>query len=235
MHLPFAVVICEVIVVLCNAGVWPELFIVALIKSCALLVLRNWAVNIHLIVVKELCIGYFWWVLFFLNQHWWVSVTYKKIPKEHFFNWSKVDTQSHLNYNIVIPQVYTLCSAHYKSSYPLAPYKANTTTLFPMLGFLFPWLAHSITGSLCIPLPFTHLAQPPTPLPSGNHQLILCTYGSISTFLFVCSFVLCFNSTRSEIIWYWSFTIWLKSFSIIPSRSIHVVPNSKISCFFMAE
>ena len=34
-----------------------------------------------------------------------------------------------------------------------------------------------------------------------------------------------------EIIWYLSFSVWLISLSIIPSRSIHVVANGKISFF----
>jgi len=35
-----------------------------------------------------------------------------------------------------------------------------------------------------------------------------------------------------EIIWYLSFSVWLISFSIMPSRSLHVVVSCKISFFF---
>ena len=44
-------------------------------------------------------------------------------------------------------------------------------------------------------------------------------------------FRLFFIFHTNEIIWYLSFSIWLISLSTMPSKSIHVVINDKISCF----
>ena len=68
-------------------------------------------------------------------------------------------------YNIVIPQLSTLCHAHYKFSSHISPHSPTTKplTVFPMLYPSSPRLPHSVTGSRYLPLPFTH---PPNPLPS---------------------------------------------------------------------
>lgn len=68
MTLPFAVGFCEVVIPSCHAQVrlWAVCIIVTSTKSCSWLVLTRWAVvNVYLIVVGELSIDYFWWILFF--------------------------------------------------------------------------------------------------------------------------------------------------------------------------
>ena len=88
------------------------------------------------------------------------------------------------------------------------------TTLL-LLCFLFLWLIHSITGSLYLPLPFTHFAHPSTPNPSRNHQFVLCIYSSNSAFLFVSSFVF-YIPHISEIIWYLSLIVLIISITLYP-------------------
>ena len=39
----------------------------------------------------------------------------------------------------------------------------------------------------------------------------------------------------NDIMQYWSFSVWLISLNIMPSKSIHIATNSKISFYFMAE
>ena len=92
--------------------------------------------------------------------------------------------------------------------------------------------------SLIIPSPFSPI--PPTLLPLGNHQNVLCVYESVSVLLggqgaclFVCLFGwLVFRlHILSEIIQQFLF-LCLSSLSTIPSRSTHVVADGKISLFF---
>ena len=98
-----------------------------------------------------------------------------------------------------------------------------------LLCFLFPWLTHSITGDIYHPFPFTHFFQPMTTLPSGNHQFVLCIYSFDSAF---CSFLKI--PLISGIIQHLSFSVWLILLSVIPSRSIYIVSNGRISFFVMA-
>ena len=69
----------------------------------------------------------------------------------------------------------------------------------------------------------------PQPLPSGNHYCVLGIYVFIVSFLFI------YFPHMSEIIWHLIFSIWVIWLSIIPSRSIHVVSNGKISSFFISH
>ena len=66
--------------------------------------------------------------------------------------------------------------------------------------------------------------------PSGNHLFVLCIHDSFSVW-YVCSFFLAFLVSTYE----WNHTVfvfvWLISFSITPSRYIHVA-KGKISFFF---
>jgi len=73
--------------------------------------------------------------------------------------------------------------------------------------------------------PFTYFTYSP-PTASGNHQFVLCNYK-------LACFVL--DSRYEEIILYLPFSVWLISFNIMPSGFIHVITNSKVSLFFMAE
>ena len=75
----------------------------------------------------------------------------------------------------------------------------------------------------------SHLPHPSHPLPS------LPTSGTTNLFFVSmnpCEFFLVHHI--NETIWYLSFSIWLISPSIMPSRSIHVLANGKISFFLMA-
>ena len=80
--------------------------------------------------------------------------------------------------------------------------------------------------------PFHPLCLPPTPgLWQPICSLCLWDWGFC---LFLVLFLFLFPHV-SESIWYLSFSVWLISLSIMPSRSIHVVTNGKISFFLMAE
>ena len=78
---------------------------------------------------------------------------------------------------LVIWQVYTLCYVH-KCNYPLSRHIAITVslTVFLMQWLLFPWLMHSITGSLVSPSLHHPLCPTPYLLPSGNCQFVLRIY-----------------------------------------------------------
>ena len=66
-----------------------------------------------------------------------------------------------------------------------------------------------------------------SPSPSGNHQSVFCTYESVSIlFVHFCS--LDFTFKWNHMVQYLSFSVWLISRTIIPSRFIHVVANGKI-------
>lgn len=69
------------------------------------------------------------------------------------------------------------------------------------------------------PSPFSLIL--PAPLPSGNHQFSV----SMNLVLFWIPYI-------SEIIWCLSFSSWL---NFIPSRSIYVVKNGKISFFCISK
>ena len=87
---------------------------------------------------------------------------------------------------MVIQLFYTLYYyVRHKGSYHPSPYNADPIplALFPVLCLSSLWSIRSVPGSL--DPPFTHL-----PLPSDNHQFVLCIYGSISAFcLLPCLFL----------------------------------------------
>ena len=74
-------------------------------------------------------------------------------------------------------------------------------------------------------LPFIPCATPQPP-----YLLVTTKLLSLS----VCR-VLVYLPHVSEIIWCLSFSVWLISLHIIPSRSIHIVANRMVLSFFMAE
>ena len=96
------------------------------------------------------------------------------------------------------------------------------------------WLTYFVTGSLYLLISLTHFFHSPTSFLSGNHLFVLCIYDSVSVLL--CLFI-CFAFLDSIHKWkYMIFVfLWLISLSIIPSTSLYVVANDKISFFFMAE
>ena len=134
-----------------------------------------------------------------------------------------LDTQCHISFkcttvefNKFIPYLRSP-----QCSYHLFPYIAViiSLTLLFMLGLLFPWLIHSITGRLYLPLLIIHFAQSPTPLPSGNHRFVLCIFRSDSAFgffihlwvfFFVCLFLIFVLSSTDE----WNHTASVKTNTI---------------------
>lgn len=72
-------------------------------------------------------------------------------------------------------------------------------------------------------VPFDHLHSSPPPAPaSGDHQCVPC----------ICEFVIFKISRINEIIRYLSVFVWLISLSLVPSGSIYIVANGRISFFF---
>ena len=97
------------------------------------------------------------------------------------------------------------------------------------LTLYFTSLIYFITGnkfSSHLPLAITNLFQPPT--------YSLCLWACFSFFLFTLYDLIFKILHISEIIWYLSFSVWLISLSMIPSKSIHVVAGGKIF-LFMAQ
>ena len=97
-----------------------------------------------------------------------------------------------------------------------------------------PWLIYFLTRSLYLLIPFIHFANS-SPSTSGNHQPVLC----ICDFCFLCLFCFClfvclfsYIPCIGDITRCLSFSAWLISLLTMPPVSIHVVTNSKISCFF---
>lgn len=91
------------------------------------------------------------------------------------------------------------------------------------------WLTDFITDSQYLLIPFTYFAQISTP-----SSLAVISGFSVSVSLFPFCYIFCFLDSQK-----WKHMVFiflcLNLLSIIPSRSIHVVINSKMSCFFMAE
>ena len=92
-------------------------------------------------------------------------------------------------------------------------------------------LIYFISGSLYLLTSFTDFIPPPSPSPSWNGQFVLCVSESISIF-YSCPYFFCYYCPRrslSKLTWHLFFSD--ISFSVIPSRSIHVTANGKISSF----
>ena len=81
---------------------------------------------------------------------------------------------------------------------------------------------------VCTSISLTYFFPVPTLLSSGNHSVCITLF----LFCYVCSFALFFRLHICDITWYSSFSFWFISLSLIPSRSIYVVTNGKISLFF---
>ena len=101
-----------------------------------------------------------------------------------------------------------------------------------MLYIISPWPTYFITEVCYLFDPLSSIyPTPPSISPtttSGNHYSVLCLYELGVLGLCCC----CFNSPCiSEIIQYLSSSDWLISLTIMPSRSIHIITNSKILCF----
>ena len=114
-------------------------------------------------------------------------------------------------------------------------------TTLPVLCFIFLLLYYFVIINFhtLILLPFPHLNpftfstwSPNPPLlwqsPLWSLHLRVCFYCLFIYFVHWIPHI-------SEIIWYLSFSVWLISLSITPSRSIHIVSNGKNSFVFMAK
>ena len=130
--------------------------------------------------------------------------------------------------------IYITKWSHDKSGYHLAPHEVITVllTIFSMLYITSPW-HYFITGSFYLLILFTYFACSPTPTCSGNYQFASYIYESVSV-LFCLGFLFCFVDSTCK----WSHTVFvflcLTYFTyIIPSRSIHVIANGKISFFLL--
>ena len=82
----------------------------------------------------------------------------------------------------------------------------------------------SINSSLCLSLPCPYLAPPLSPLVTTG---LLSVSESVSVLLY--TFIYFLDSTVSDNIQCLSFSVSLISLSMIPSRSIYVAANGKIS------
>ena len=94
--------------------------------------------------------------------------------------------------------------------------------IFLMLYIIPLWLIYFLTRGFYLLIPFTSLAQPSKLLSFGDHQFAFCTYEPGSALL--CLFLCFLYSTITE-----TLCLSLTSLTIIPSGSIHIVTNGKIS------
>ena len=94
--------------------------------------------------------------------------------------------------------------------------------IFLMLYIIPLWLVYFLTRGFYLLIPFTSLAQPSKLLPFGDHQFAFCTFEPVSALL--CLFLCFLYSTITE-----TLCLSLTSLTIIPSGSIHIVTNGKIS------
>ena len=87
-----------------------------------------------------------------------------------------------------------------------------------------PYWAFHICDSFILNCKFTPPSLPhlflSSPHPSGYHLFVLCVYESVSVILHL--FICFLDSTCKWNLQCLSFSVWLISLSIIPSRSIHV-------------
>ena len=99
-----------------------------------------------------------------------------------------------------------------------------------IVGFVtnyYPWNCLCCCGWKFVPLNLLHLLlSSPNPLPSGYHLFVLCICISVM-------FVHLFYFLDFTYVWSYSASssIWLISLSIIPSRSIRVLADGRISFF----
>ena len=129
--------------------------------------------------------------------------------------------------NVIIWHLHTLWNDHHdKYSNHLSPYEfiIISLTIFLVMYITFLWLIYFITRGLFL-IPFTCLTFPTQPPLLATIHLF-----SVSLNLFSHCFV-CFSKfhiwVKSHDIW-----LWLISLSIIPTRSIQVTTNGKISFLF---
>ena len=114
-----------------------------------------------------------------------------------FFNWNMVDTQHHISFRCATWSFNK--SVRYAA---LAPSVAAVTVSVPLtvcrVPYLSsPWLTPSITGSLCLPLPFTHFAHPPSLSPLTTRRSLFSAFVA----LFLLLFVTFWMPQRSKILW----------------------------------
>ena len=114
----------------------------------------------------------------------------------------------------------------------------------PFIIFIKYWLypcvvhyilvAYFVSSSLYLSLTYPYIAPTPIPLSTRNHSFVLYVRESVSFFAIFTSLLYFLDSTY---LWYYTVFVFLclSSLSIIPSKSVHVVANGKMSFFFMDE
>ena len=107
--------------------------------------------------------------------------------------------------------------------------------IFPVSYNISLNFAYFIRSTFYLLTPYPYIVPPCFPLHTNNHQLVLYICESIPYLLnSLISFM--FQILHiGDIIQYLSFSVWLISLSLIPSKSIHVVANVKILLFVIAE
>lgn len=103
-----------------------------------------------------------------------------------FFNLSIADAQCYLSFRCPAEWFShsVLCCARHKWGSCLSPCNAVPvpSSMFPRLCLSSPWLLHSITGSLYLPVPFTHFAALSTPSPLATTRMFSVFIGLILLF-----------------------------------------------------
>ena len=160
----------------------------------------------------------------------WIMLLWTLVYKYLFASLLSISLGVEFLYHMVI-----LCLTFWETTKLFPTVAANIFTFPPAMykssNFLFKKLfkLKKPKSSRISPTPTPHLLKPL--FASCNHQsgLCICKLGD-------CCCCYCFQIPHMrEIIQYLSFSVWLISLSIMPSRSIHVVANCKISFSLMTE
>lgn len=90
------------------------------------------------------------------------------------FNVSIIDTQRYVSFRCTawwfdkfMHDAVPATHGHHKSQHVVTV----SLTAFLMLCFSFPWLTHSVTGGLCLPLPWAPFTHPSIPFPLASVRL----------------------------------------------------------------
>ena len=122
----------------------------------------------------------------------------------------------------LVIRIFKIYSQHISNVHYSVNYSHYAVHYIPMSYF--------ITGRLCLLTAFTHHTHSP-PMATTNLFFVSMSLGfCCCCYLFILKIL-----HITEVVWYLSFSVWLLSLSIIPSRPIDVVTNGRISFLFMAE
>ena len=162
--------------------------------------------------------------------HWSISLISGK-DFLSFFYWSIVDTQCHIHFRnptqlmnmfihsiVLTARVATTCHHAVLLQYYWLYFLC--CTLCPITYSFHNWKFVSSP-------PPSHLSHTHLSLPSGKYQFVVGIYGSVSAFCWFICFVFRFLKWIQNVFLF----VWFVSLSIIPSMSIRVITNGKISSF----